>query len=83
MFLLGGFTQNQITQALPRGKNGILIIDTALSPTIYSSRSVVSSRRSSWLSGKEGRLLKIEDLKAQHLAGEVAQRPSSDPALKL
>jgi hypothetical protein len=29
LFLLGGFTQKQITQAIPRGKNGIPIIDTA------------------------------------------------------
>jgi hypothetical protein len=36
------------------------------------------------LSGKKGRLLKVEDLKVQHLAEEVTERPSSsDPALKL
>ena len=29
MFLVRGFTQKQITQAIPRGKNGILIIDSA------------------------------------------------------
>jgi len=29
MFLVRGFTQKQITQAIPRGKNGIPIIDTA------------------------------------------------------
>src|SRR5918993_2333768 len=71
--LLGGFTQKQITQALPKAKNNT-ILKTGSSTHRHRSEpyellTTLSSGdilRRSWLSGREGRLLKVEDLKAQH-----------------
>jgi len=77
MVLLGGFTQKQITQAPPK--------PTALSSThrhrsepydplltTLSSGEINKALMASWLSSeKEDRLLKVEDLEAQHLP-EVA-----------
>ena len=70
--VLGGFTQKQITQALPKAKNNT-ILKTGSSTHRHRSEpyellTTLSSGdilRRSWLSGREGRLLKVEDLKAQ------------------
>jgi hypothetical protein len=67
-------------------QDGIVNIDTA---ELYDPLTMVSgdiSRRAHGfiaLSGKEGRLLKVEDLEAQHLAEEVAERPSSSDSHEL
>jgi hypothetical protein len=81
--LLGGFGQKGITVALLKGKNGI--VKTASSTHRHRSEpyddllTTLSSgevnRRThgcTAVSGKEGRLLKVEDLEAQHLAEDVA-----------